>query len=660
MSLAEGRCNIPIDTGIARQAAEEVYVGLTVVAAIDIEIPGGTIQLATGCVKGNTNGVSEGLFEPKYDSKLPKHISAARSLGRIVSGDQVVLQVMNTSPSPTKVYKGTILGTFIPNQLLLVLDKGEPDNKDAHITPVPVFPADIETTCKHLSHQQKVQLTNLLVKYQDLFISKADPLGRTDKVKHPIRTEGPPIRQPIRRLPEALKRAVDVETKRMLDEGVIRTSSSPWSSPVVMVRKKDGSWRFCIDYRKLNSVTHRDAYPLPRIDSTLDTLLGSKYFTTLDLASGYWQVEINESDKEKTAFSTRQGHFEFNVMPFGLTNAPATFQRLMECILAGLNMEQCLIYIDDIIIFGSSVDEHLQRLDNVLGRIRAAGLKLQTKKCCFVQEQVHYLGHIVSANGIQPDKSKIQAVSAYPVPQDTKQLRQFLGLTNYYRRFVENYSKIAQPLHNLLKKEKKFSWNPEAQDAFEKLKQQLVTPPILTFPDFAQEFIVHTDASDVALGGVLSQVQDGLEKPIAYWSRQLSKAERNYSTIEREALAVVSAIKEFYPYLYGFSFTLVTDHDPLTSLKGLKDVGGRLNRWLLFLQQFQYRIVYKPGKGHTNADTLSRIPYPEALVVTIQQFLPSHNTDQLKSTQLADPQLEPIIRALEEETPLPAGTPPGL
>ena len=347
-------------------------------------------------------------------------------------------------------------------------------------------------------------------------------------------------------------------------------------------------------------------------------------------------------------------------MPFGLTNAPATFQRLMECILAGLNMEQCLIYIDDIIIFGSSVDEHLQRLDNVLGRIRAAGLKLQTKKCCFVQEQVRYLGHIVSANGIQPDKSKIQAVSAYPVPQDTKQLRQFLGLTNYYRRFVENYSKIAQPLHNLLKKEKKFSWNPEAQDAFEKLKQRLVTPPILTFPDFAQEFIVHTDASDVALGGVLSQVQDGLEKPIAYWSRQLSKAERNYSTIEWEALAVVSAIKEFYPYLYGFSFTLVTDHDPLTSLKGLKDVGGRLNRWLLFLQQFQYRIVYKPGKGHTNADTLSRIPYPEALVVTIQRFLPSHNTDQLKSTQLADPQLEPIIRALEEETPLPAGTPPGL
>ena len=211
---------------------------------------------------------------------------------------------------------------------------------------------------------------------------------------------------------------------------------------------------------------------------------------------------------------------------------------------------------------------------------------------------MHYLGHIVSANGIQPDKSKIQAVSAYPVPQDTKQLRQFLGLTNYYRRFVENYSKIAQPLHNLLKKEKKFSWNPEAQDAFEKLKQRLVTPPILTFPDFAQEFIVHTDASsDVALGGVLSQVQDGLEKPIAYWSRQLSKAERNYSTIEREALAVVSAIKEFYPYLYGFSFTLVTDHDPLTSLKGLKDVGGRLNRWLLFLQQFQYRIVYKPGRA---------------------------------------------------------------
>ena len=412
-----------------------------------------------------------------------------------------------------------------------------------------------------------------------------------------------------------------------------------------------------MDYRKLNSVTHHDAYPLPRIDSTLDALAGSRYFTTLDLASGYWQVALKEEDKEKTAFSTRQGHFEFNVMPFGLTNAPATFQRLMECVLAGLNMDECLIYLDDIIVFGHSVEEHLKRLDKVLGRIRDAGLKLRAKKCNFVQEKVRYLGHIVSANGIQQDDSMIQAVAHYPIPADAKQLRHFLGLSNYYRKFVKDYSKIAEPLHKLLRKDSRFSWNTEAHQAFEELKQSLISPPILAFPDFKQDFILYTDASESALGAVLSQTQDNQERVIAYWSRQLTKAERNYSTIEREALAIVSAIKEFYPYLYGFRFTLVTDHNPLTSLKGIKDIGGRLNRWLLFLQQFQYTIVYKPGKQHTYADSLSRIPQP---VHIVQDILPSLSSDNLSSAQLADYQLKPVIAALKDGEPLPTQTPPGL
>ena len=397
----------------------------------------------------------------------------------------------------------------------------------------------------------------------------------------------------------------------MLKNKVIRPSTSPWSSPIIMVRKKDGSWRFCIDFRKLNSVTHKDAYPLPRIDETLESLAGSTIFSTLDLASGYWQVELEESDKEKTAFSTTEGHFEFNVMPFGLTNAPSSFQRLMACVLSGLTSEQCLIYIDDIIIFSATFSEHLVRLRRVFQRIQDAGLKLKASKCRFVQPKVCYLGNIMSADGVEPDPAKIQAVINYPVPTNVKELRQFLGLANYYRRFIQDYSRIASALFKLTQKtvHQSFNWTEQGTVAFEELKKKLTTPPILTFPRFDREFLLATDASDSAIGAVLSQVHDnGTEKVIAYWSRQLSKAERNYSTIEREALAIVKAVKEFYPYLYGHEFVLQTDHQPLVHLNNLRDVGGRIARWSMFLQQFSFTVKHKAGRLNGNADGLSRTP----------------------------------------------------
>eukprot|EP00731_Ephydatia_muelleri_P012602 Em0006g1496a len=268
------------------------------------------------------------------------------------------------------------------------------------------------------------------------------------------------------------------------------------------------------------------------------------------LASGYWQVEMEEADRKKTAFSTREGHFEFNVMPFGLTNAPATFQRLMECVLA-------------------------ERLKMVFHHLAEAGLKLKPSKCHFAKSEIRYLGHIVSRQGIQADPDKTSAMISFPVPSDIKELRQCLGLTNYYRRFIKGYSSIAEPLHKLTRKTE-------------------------------LPFVVASDASGCAIGAVLSQEHEGEEKLIAYWSRQLSKAEQNYSTIEREALAVVAAVKEFFPYLYGKSFNLLTDHNPLTSLRGLKDTGGRITRWLLFLQQFDIAIKYRAGKSNGNADGMSR------------------------------------------------------
>ena len=264
---------------------------------------------------------------------------------------------------------------------------------------------------------------------------------------------------------------------------------------------------------------------------------GSRFFSTLDLASGYWQVEVEENDRGTTAFSTREGHYDFNVMPFGLTNAPSTFQRIMECVLAGMTYEQCLIYLDDIIVFSTSFEQHLQRLRTVFELLEKAGLKLKGKKCHFVQSKIRYLGHIVSKEGIQADPEKLCAMRKYPVPCDIKELRQFLGLTNYYRRFISN---IAAPLHKLTSKSAGgYNLDDNCQAAFQTLKQKLISPPILAYPDFKHSFTIATDASGSALGAVLSQEVEREEKVIAFWSRQLNKAERNYSTVEREVLAVV-------------------------------------------------------------------------------------------------------------------------
>ena len=397
---------------------------------------------------------------------------------------------------------------------------------------------------------------------------------------------------------------------------------------MVLVPKKDGSLRFCVDFRRLNSVTRKDVYPLPRVDDILDTLGNARYFTTLDLASGYWQVPLDEDARPKTAFTTHQGLYEFVRMPFGLCNAPATFQRAMQSVLAGLEWRDCFVYIDDILIASTTFEEHLRHLEQVFDRLRTANLRLKPKKCRFLCEEVKYLGHVISVRGVLPDPDKTDQVKSFPTPRDVTQVRQFLGLASYYRRFVPKFAKIAAPLHALLKKENTFEWTSECTVAFNLLKDALTSPPVLVYPKFGpdSEFILETDASYVGLGAVLSQRQeDGKVHPIAYASRSLDVHEKKYGVTELETLGLVWAVRYFRPYLLGHKTTVFTDHSACLSLLNHPRPSGKLARWALTIQEMDLLIKHRSGKSNTNADALSRNPVPS----------PSRDNESLSSARCA-------------------------
>ena len=375
------------------------------------------------------------------------------------------------------------------------------------------------------------------------------------------------------------QQALEDEVKKLQDRGLIEKSSSPWSSQVVMVQKKDGSWRMCVDYRKLNEKTVKDAYPLTRIDENLDTLKGAEWYTSLDLDMAYHQVPMMDEDKEKTAFATpRGGLYQFTTMPFGLCNAASTFERIIEKTLAGLQWKIAVLYLDDIVVFWKSFEDHLCNLRKVFDRLSEAGLKLKPKKCQFLQEEISFLGHIVSKSGIRTDPAKVAAVKEMKSPETVTQVKSFLGLASY-RKFVKDFSKIAKPLFNLTKKEKKFIWEEGTEAAFQELKNRLISAPILAFPQAdGSEFILDTDASAYAIGAVLSQVQEGRERVIAYGSRCLDKPERNYCVTRREMLAVVYFTKYFKHYLLGRRFLLRTDHGSLSWLQNFRDPDGQIHR----------------------------------------------------------------------------------
>jgi hypothetical protein len=367
-----------------------------------------------------------------------------------------------------------------------------------------------------------------------------------------------PIQKPPYRTPYALRGEMQDQIQKMLAKGVIRESNSPWSAPAILVPKKgvDGKpkYRFCLDFRALNSVTKFDSYPLPIFEETVAQLSGSKYFSVLDCYSGFWQMNIREDHKELTGFAVPSGHYEFNRLPFGPSNSPANFQRLMDTVLRNLIGVECYVYLDDLIIFSSTAEEHARRLENVFQRFEEANLQLHPGKCVFAQPQVQYLGYVLSEQGISASPEKVKAVRQYPTPKSVTDVRAFLGLASFYRRLVPDFAQIAKPLTVLARKDQEFTWGPKQQEAFERMKEKLCTPPVLAFPNFELPFILSTDASQTALGAILSQVQDGIERPIGYASRQKNRAEQAYSASESEMLALVWATKHFRCYLLGRRF----------------------------------------------------------------------------------------------------------
>ena len=436
----------------------------------------------------------------------------------------------------------------------------------------------------HLPPAKADEVQKVLNSYERIFAKNMKELGWAKRVKHEIRTTGDPIALHHYRTPITLRPLVKQHIDEMLEHHIIRRSISPYRSPVVMVKKKTGDLRFCVDYRKLNAQTVKDKYPIPRIDDTLDYLHGAKYFSTIDLFSGYWQIEIDENDKHNTAFTSELGHFEFNRMPFGLCNVPGTFQRLMEDVLGDVIGQFVLVYIDDIIVYSKTWKEHLSHLVNIFGLLSLAGLKIKPSKCLFAAREVQYLGHIVSYKGVSPDEKKLEAINKYPTPKSEDQVRSFIGLASYYRRFIPDFAEKAHALTRLTRKDVSWQWGEAEQSAFDCIKKCLVTAPILGYPDYSREFIIHTDASGYGVGAVLSQIQstplnpDVNEEPlssekevvIAYTSKHLSDTQTKWSATEKEAFAIIHAVKTFYHYLYGTNFTIVTDHRPLEFLMNKK------------------------------------------------------------------------------------------
>lgn len=474
----------------------------------------------------------------------------------------------------------------------------------------------------HCNSEEKKEILKICYEFHEVFHLKGDKLSITSAATHkiPLLPGTIPINTKPYRLPYHQKENLQKEIQQLLDDEIIRPSKSPWCSPILLVSKKlDKSgvkkWRLCIDFRKINDKTINDAYPLPQIAEILDSLGKAMYFSTLDLERGYWQVPMDPKDSEITAFKANNRLYEWLRMPMGVKGASATFQRMMNNVLTGLQGEICLVYIDDVIVYGANLVDHNEKLKLVLDRFKENKLKIRPDKCYFLKKEVNYLGHIISKAGITVDPKKIEAIKLYPIPRTQRQIRAFCGLVSYYRRFCSNLSGLLKPINKLLQKDIAYEWSEECNDAFELIKEKLTTSPILIFPDFTKQFNIRCDASNYGVGAILSQGKIREDLPIAYMSKSLNKHEIRYATVEKELLAIIYALRAFRPYIFSSKTLIITDHEALVWIMKLKNPASRLWRWKLEMSEYDLEIIHRPGILNANADALSRIQItPEELL----------------------------------------------
>ena len=568
-------------------------------ACKNMVIPGNTSMIIQGKIDHRVfSSASLGVAEQLADSSLPEGMTITPVLMNVGADySPVTIEVSNLSSRPIVIE---------PSRTMCQIQSCAVETDLPAELPVRELNAalqKIDLNQSRLSEAEKQDVTKILSDWTDNFSANDLDVGLTSAVKHKIILDNySPFKQRHRRIPPAMYTEVRQHLRQLLDSGVIRKSNSPWASNIVLVRKKDNSLRLCVDYRTLNSRTVNDAYALPRIEEILDGIGGNRFYSILDMKSGYYQVEIEEADKQFTAFTAGPlGFYEYNRLPFGLSNAPATYQRLMEECLGDLVTDEdriCQIYLDDILVGSKTFEEHVERLLQVFSRVREAGLKLSPKKCALFRDRVKYVGHVVSEHGVETDPEKIDKIRNWPIPQNAKQLRTFVGFAGYYRRFVNNFSKVSRPLTQLLllhppgKRLKKikppaWQWTVDQQKAFDELKEYLSSPPILAYPQYEQPFILHTDASLMGLGALLYQESEGKERVISYASRQLNDAESRYPAHKLEFLVLKWAVtQKFHDYLYGHKFVVFTDNNPLTYVLGKAKLDAIGHRWIAALSAY--------------------------------------------------------------------------
>lgn len=653
LNLEIGKQQIIANFIVAKQLAHHMILGRDIMEKHDFKIDFSTKTLSCGteCVTINsitTNPVqllhsNENLkinpnssetiwlkYNSGYQNLYLEGVGRNKSVKMLTTSQEQEIPVLirNTTETTMNIRKGDLIAKVSPIEVVCQINDAyaleeflktetgniETINSIATSTNVdyskPWRPSEqIKIQNKSLTPEQKQKLKDLIDKYWCIFSRDDEDIGQIPEkygTHDIIVTSEVPIKQRAYQTPQAKEEVVKNSINKMLKMSVIEESNSCWSSPIVLVKKADGSERFCVDYRKLNERTIKDNYPMPSVQSKINKLSGCKLFTSLDCTSGYWQIKLTERAKQLAAFICNQGLFQFNCMPFGLCNAGATFQRVIELIIIKLTNSSA--YLDDVLTFSKHFDDHFKHLELVFQRFKEANLKIKTSKCKIACDNVMFLGYNISEKGVSVDDSRIKVIKNYPKPTKTKEVKQFLGLAGFYRQFIPSFADIVEPLNRLTRKDVKFQWSQECDKAFDEILNKLITKPILAYPNFDKKFIISTDASNVGIGAVLSQLDENkFERPIYYASRSLSVHERNYSTIEKELLAIVYATEKFRYYVYGREFTITTDHNPLIYLNNITITSERLTRWRLKLAEYNFNIIYRKGKCNANADTLSRV-----------------------------------------------------